>query len=66
MSFEFDKGKEELIRDYVDCDFDDYNCKDCSFKEDCYMQAIANCNYEFAKSIDYGGYDTEEEFWDNL
>lgn len=49
-----------------DCDLK--NCDGCSDEqiEECYSIASSNCNSEFAKSINYGGYNSEEEFWDNL
>ena len=46
------------------CTGDD--CRNCSEIDECYSEAIALSNHEFVKSINYGGYDTEEEFWDNL
>lgn len=30
------------------------------------MIANCRCNSEFAKNINYGGYDSEEEFWEAL
>ena len=44
------------------------NCDGCSDEqlEECYSIASSNCNSEFAKSINYGGYDSEEEFGENL
>ena len=44
----------------------DHNCDCCDEIEDCYMRANSRCNSAYAESIDYGGYDSEEEFWDNL
>jgi hypothetical protein len=55
-----------LIEEYYDCDIDSYDCINCSEIEFCYIQANTKCNSEYARSIDYGGYDTEEEFWENL
>lgn len=34
--------------------------------KECYYKAINYCNNTFAESIDYGGYDSAEQFWDNL
>ena len=44
------------------------NCDRCSDEqiEECYSIASSNCTSEFAKSNNYGGYSSEEEFWDNL
>lgn len=49
-----------------DCSLE--NCDGCDDEqvEECYYIANSNCNSEFAKSINYGGYSSEEEFWDNL
>lgn len=46
------------------CDQED--CINCSMFEDCYMEAIKRCNTGYAKSIDYGGYDFEDEFWEQI
>lgn len=43
-------------------------CNLCSDEqiEECYSFANDVCNHSFAESIGYGGYESEEEFWDNL
>ena len=41
-------------------------CKTCSSLEDCYHLANQKCDSQFAENINYGGYNTEEEFWENL
>ena len=41
-----------------------YNCKNCGNIEECYWEAISRENSSYAESLDYGGYDSEEEFWD--
>lgn len=58
----------ELIQDeFSKCEFgENFNCKNCSELEECYYKASTKSSHEFAKSIDYGGYDSEEEFWENL
>ena len=63
----------DLIIDYIskrECKEDlignDYDCVNCGNIEECYMEANSLCNSEFAESINYGGYDSEEEFWENL
>lgn len=58
----------ELIRDELPkCEYDEnFNCKECSELEECYYKASTKSSHEFAESIDYGGYDSEEEFWENL
>ena len=58
----------DIISDYVaekECD-NDMNCKGCKFIEECYSKASNRCNSEFAESINYGGYNTEKEFWEQL
>ena len=44
----------------------DFECSDCWHKEECYSLANQRCNSEFAESCNYGGCDTEEEFWEQL
>ena len=58
----------ELIEEELsECELDnDFNCRDCCDLENCYVKASIKSSHEFAKSLDYGGYDTEEEFWENL
>ena len=63
----------DLITDYIskrECKEDlignDYDCVNCRNIEECYMEANSRCNSEWAESINYGGYDSEEEFWENL
>ena len=63
----------DLITDYIskrECKEDlignDYDCVNCGNIEECYMEANSRCNSEFAESINYGGYDSEEEFLENL
>ena len=61
--------KEDMINTYggiLDCNCE--SCGECSDTqiEECYSIASSNCNSEFAELINYGGYNSEEEFWDNL
>ena len=58
----------ELIQDELPkCEYDEnFNCKECSELEECYCKESAKSAHEFAESIDYDGYDSEEEFWENL
>lgn len=56
-----------VIREYGgNCDVCD--CENCDGEqiEECYYKANSYCNDIFTESIDYGGYDSAEEFWDNL
>ena len=64
--FEFDETMKYTIMDYVDCDLDTYDCENRMHNQECYSLASDMCNSEFAEMISYGGYDSEEEFWDNL
>lgn len=61
--------KEMLISTYGGihdccCDYC-YKCSDEQLDECCFI-ANNNCNSYFAELVNYGGYDSEEEFWDNL
>ena len=42
------------------------DCSKCNYLEDCYFVARQKQDSEWAKSINYGGYDTEEEFWEQI
>lgn len=44
----------------------EHNCLDCGEIEFCYHIASKRITHDFAKSINYGGYDTEEEFWEQI
>lgn len=41
-------------------------CKTCHSLEDCYHLANQKCDSQFAENINYGGYDSEEEFCESL
>ena len=63
----------DFISDYIssrECNEEivgnDMNWKTCDYIGDCYITANNRCNSEYAESIDYGGYDSEEEFWEQL
>ena len=43
-----------------------YNCNKCGNIEECYWNAISKENSLYAESLDYGGYDSEEEFWEQM
>lgn len=65
--------KINLIKEYIsekECEYmtDDllFDCNSCSCFEDCYMKSCEKCNSEFAESINYGGYNTEEDFWEQI
>lgn len=58
----------ELIESY-DVEYDNceqIGCNNCSYLEDCYRIAKQRQDSEWARLINYGGYDTEEEFLEQL
>jgi hypothetical protein len=66
-----EEDKKEMISlirsyqiEYEDCG--QCNCEKCCFLEDCFYKARQAEDSEWAKLLDYGGYDTEEEFWEQL
>lgn len=65
--------KKRLIKDNISeeecsymCDDEPFNCVSCSCLEECCMKAEIRCDSDFAASINYGGYDTEETFWEQI
>lgn len=65
--------KKNLIMEHItevecgfECDDTVFNCFSCSNFEDCYMKSCERCNAEFAENIDYGGYNTVEDFWEQF
>ena len=62
-----DDMKELITNEFSECEMDDgFNCEKCCNLEQCYHKSSTKSSHEFAESLDYGGYDTEEEFWENL
>lgn len=57
----------DVIKEYDRC-CDICDCESCDNGqiEECYYKANNYCNDIFSQSINYGGYDSAEEFWDNL
>lgn len=55
---------EEYSVEYEECGR--FGCEECSFLENCYFVAQQRENSNWAKSINYGGCDSEEEFWEQL
>lgn len=58
----------ELIENY-DVEYEDCErncCRECDFLEDCFHIARQREDSKWAELINYGGYDTEEEFWEQL
>lgn len=47
----------------LSCDYE--NCEHDQIEE-CYYNSICGCDNTFAEAIDYGGYGSVDEFWDNL
>lgn len=73
MNEEMKEEMKYLIRDYVsedECEVNNdgvlYGCKTCNNFEECYMDSNTRCNGEYAESINYGGYNNEEDFWGQL
>lgn len=62
------KDMMQVIKDELsNCDNEiEYNCSNCCDIEECYSKACDKANHEFAESCDYGGLDSEEEFWSDL
>ena len=65
--------KKEFIKEYITeqecgymCDDVIFECESCSCFEDCYMKSCEKCDSELAHSVNYGGYDTEEVFWEQV
>ena len=57
---------DELYEINGDGEYCEHDCLDCIDLERCYTKAIQKMNHEFAESINFGGYDTEEEFWEQI
>lgn len=66
-----------LIMEHIDvaeceymCDDEVFNCNLCSNLEMCRLTAEMRCNEDlndiFVESINYGGYDSAEDFWEQL
>ena len=56
-----------VIREYGgNCDVCD--CENCDGEqiEECYNKANSYCNDVYRESIDYGVYDSDEDFWNYL
>lgn len=64
----------DLIIDYItpkECRnknslVDNFDCKNCECIEECYFKANDICNSEYARSVNYGGCSSEDEFWEHL
>ena len=44
----------------------DKDCENCSDLEECYSRTNEELNDKYAKSLDYGGFDSAEEFWEQV
>lgn len=65
--------KKSFIKEYMtesECDYmcDDiiFDCDSCTCFKDCYLEACIRCNGELANTVSFGGYDTEETFWEQI
>lgn len=62
------KNEMKYLKDNIaeyECD-ENYRCQKCSNIEECYYLVIQRENSLYARSLDYGGYDIEEEFWEQV
>lgn len=70
MNENFDNVEEmkELIENELsECELNDnFKCEECPEIEQCHYKASTKSSHEFAESLDYGGYDSEDEFCENL
>lgn len=44
----------------------DKDCENCSDLEECYSRTNEELNDKYAKALDYGGFDSAEEFWEQV
>ena len=65
--------KKIFIKEYISenecnymCDDTVFNCESCSCFEDCYLESCIRCDEELANDVNYSGYNTEEEFWEQI
>ena len=69
--------KRELIMEYIDeeecihmCTNRLYDCYICDHLEECYENAEIEqndeMNYVYAEAVNYGGYESAENFWSDL
>ena len=48
------------------CDDELFDCAACSCFNECYMKAEIKSDSDFAVSIGCGGYNTEDDFWEQI
>jgi hypothetical protein len=49
------------------CDDKEFDCDKCSNFEECYMTVKMRCDEDFVvESVNCGGYNNAEEFWEQL
>lgn len=69
--------KKTLIIEYIEeneckyiCDKNKFNCENCNNFDDCHMEAEIRYNDDFnnrfARAVNFGGYNNEEDFWEQL
>lgn len=65
--------KKVFVKEYITetecnymCDDNVFDCSSCSCFEDCYLKACERCNNEFSSDVDYGGYNSEDIFWEQV
>ena len=55
----------KILNEMNDLKYNICDCSNCCEIEECYYDAVSIENSLYAESIDYGGYDSEEEFWEH-
>lgn len=65
------EGKNDMIDTIKDFFFDgndgcDQDCINCLDIEYCHTIALQKLNHGYAEALGYGGYNTEDEFWEQL
>lgn len=64
---ELEYKKDVIESELSECELDkNFNCVECCDIDDCYCRAQDLSNHIFADLCNYGGYDTEEEFWESI
>lgn len=65
--------KKSFIKEYITenecdymCDGIIFDCDYCTCFKDSYLEACIRCNGELANAVSFGGYDTEETFWEQI
>lgn len=57
---------DELSEDECESIVDSFDCENCSEIEECFVKASKRLSSAFAKLLDFNGWDSECDFWENL